>query len=230
MEDTVIMLEQSNLNEEAKHTVRNLIARAAQKTNHGQATPDFVTQMRLHALREQYDENGVVAKLIHHIQKFSGTDSKYKWAKFWASYSVAVQNTAYNPYKLRAIFLSCLDGAAMDHYHAFQAYYMDMTYEQLVYKFKELYDDTKEMSISNVIGIAQGTNEDVLMFRDRLLNEALANAQTPPVKEHIRKFGERETLVINLDYDNDLIKYESRKSENVQYPILHYGFEGGNSC
>ena len=81
-----------------------------------------------------------------------------------------------------------------------------MLFRSLVYKFKELYDDTKEMSISNVIGIAQGTNEDVLTFRDCLLNEALSNAPTTPVKEHIRKFCERETLVINLDYDTDLIK------------------------
>ena len=127
MEDTVIMLEQSNLNEGAKNTVRNLIARAAQKTNLGQATPDFVTQMRRPTLRERYDEKGVVAKLIHRIQKFTGTDSKYKWAKFWASYSVAVQNTAYNLYELCAIFLSFLDGAAMDHHRAFQVHYMDMT-------------------------------------------------------------------------------------------------------
>ncbi len=44
-----------------------------------------------------------------------GAESNYKWPQFRACYSTAVQNTVlYNRYKLRAVFLPCLNGTALD--------------------------------------------------------------------------------------------------------------------
>jgi hypothetical protein len=58
------------------------------------------------------DGKGVISKWVHRIRKFTSTDPDYKWAHFWAQYSVAVQNAAYKDYELCMIFLSCLDGPA----------------------------------------------------------------------------------------------------------------------
>jgi hypothetical protein len=187
------------------------------------AAPDFVTQMRLPAMRAKYDERGVVNKLIHKIKKFTGTDPDFKWQQFWAHYSIAVQNTAYNRYELRAIFLSCLDGAAMDHYQAFLQVYSDMSYEQLVKAFKDRYDDTKEVSMASIIGKTQATNEDVLTFRDRLLNASMPFRPVIPSKQVIIQDSEgKDHLVDNAAYQTQKLQYDAKLQEHEAYMTRFY--------
>ena len=199
---------------------------AAGLATHGQvpmAAPDFVTQMRLPAMKARYDEKGVVNKLIHKIKKFTGTDPDFKWQQFWAHYSIAVQNTAYNRYELRAIFLSCLDGAAMDHYRAFLQVYSDMSYEQLVKAFKDRYDDTKEVSMASIIGKTQAANEDVLTFRDRLLNAAMPFRPVIPSKQMIIQDSEgKDHLVDNAVYQTQKLQYDAKLQEHEAYMTRFY--------
>jgi hypothetical protein len=151
-------IEAGTLNEESRQKVSNLISAAATIGDISIKAPDFVAQMRLPAMREHYDQRGVVSKLIQQIRKFKGDERDYKWPQFWARYSVAVQNTAYNRFELRAIFLSCIDGSAMEHYRAFLQDYSNMSYDQLVKAFKDCYDDTREISMATLMGKAQATN------------------------------------------------------------------------
>jgi hypothetical protein len=131
-------------------------------------------------LQAHYDEKEVVSKLITKIKRFSGTDDSYKWPQFWTQYSIAVQNAAYNHHELRAIFLSCLEGAALAHYQAFLHVYAEYSFEQVVTAFKMRYDDKKDQSLDSVIGQNQASNEDVLSFRDSMLIHATPIGPEPP--------------------------------------------------
>jgi hypothetical protein len=179
--------------------------------------------MRAHALRKTKDERQVVSKLAQKIKYFDNTDPSYKWEHFWTKYSVSVQNAAYSDSELRAIFLSCLEGSVLEHYRAFYEFYYDMEYDQLVAHFKERYDDTQDDGIVNLVGITQKSNEDVLSFRDRVLNTARTSQPVKPTKQRIiRDQNGQEVLVQNLGYEAEMLKYEARKEGQEQYHIRFY--------
>ena len=216
-------IEAGSLNEESRQKISNLISAAATIGDISIKAPDFVAQMRLPAMQAHYDQRGVVSKLIQQIRKFKGDERDYKWPQFWARYSVAVQNTAYNRFELRAIFLSCLDGSAMEHYRAFLQDYSNMSYDQLVKAFKDRYDDTREISMATLMGKAQATNEDVLTFRDRLLNDALPFRPIMPQKQAIIQTPDgKDRLIDNPDYKIQLLQYEAKVQEHEAYLTRFY--------
>jgi hypothetical protein len=216
--DALETLESGTLNEESRQKVSNLISAVASMGNVTVKAPDFVAQMRLPAMREGYDQRGVVAKLIQQIRKFKGDEKDYKWPQFWARYSIAVQNSAYTRHELRVIFLSCLDGSALEHYRAFLQNYSNMGYDQLVKAFKDRYDDTKEISMATLMGKAQASNEDVLTFRDRLLNDALPFRPIMPQKQAIiQTMDGKDRLIDNPDYKTQLLQYEAKVQEHEAY-------------
>jgi hypothetical protein len=61
----------------------------------------------------------------------------------------------------------------MKHNRAFIQVYSNTSYDQLVQAFKNRHEDTKKISMESLMGQSQDHNEDVLMFRDQLLNDAL---------------------------------------------------------
>jgi hypothetical protein len=216
-------IEAGTLNEESRQKISNLISAAATIGDISIKAPDFVAQMRLPAMREHYDQRGVVSKLIQQIRKFKGDERDYKWTQFWARYSVAVQNTAYNRFELRAIFLSCLDGSAMEHYRAFLQDYSNISYDQLVKAFKDRYDDTREISMATLMGKAQATNEDMLTFRDRLLNDALPFRPIMPQRQAIIQTPDgKDRLIDNPDYKIQLLQYEAKVQEHEAYLTRFY--------
>lgn len=212
-----------NLDPEGRTAINRLISALAAQGTLPHTTPDFITQVRAPAMQANYDEKGVVSKLIAKIKKFSGTDNNYRWPQFWTQYSIAVQNAAYNRHELRAIFLSCLEGAALAHYQAFLHRYVEYSFEQLVTAFKTRYDDTKEQSLDSVIGKAQASNEDVLTFRDRLLIDAAPFMPEPPsAKTLVRTAEGREILVDNANYEKERMIYDAKKQENDQFIVRFY--------
>jgi hypothetical protein len=60
-------IEAGTLNEESCQKISNLISAAATIGDISIKAPDFVAQMRLPAMREHYDQRGVVSKLIQQI-------------------------------------------------------------------------------------------------------------------------------------------------------------------
>jgi hypothetical protein len=217
------LLDTLTLDPEAREVLGKVFTDIAAKTGMGSDVPSYINDVRLAALQQGNDQKGVVSKIVARIKKFDGKDPKYTWAHFWAEFSVAVQNASYRDYELRTIFLSCLDGGAMEHYRAFSERYVAMGYDQLVTAFAERYDTTKRMGINSLIGISQGSNEDVLSFRDRLLNTARPlMPMKPSAKRIIRDNAGKDVIMDNTSYSNEMIKYNAARVEHDTYLIRFF--------
>lgn len=207
-------IDNTSLDPEAKKVVTGAIANALQAGDLPVKSPDFVTEMRLPAMREQYQDKGVVPKLIHRVKPFTGIDKDYKWSQFWTRYSIAIQNSTYSRHDLRVVFLSSLDGPALNHYTAYMSVYNQMSYEQIVQAFKERYDDTRELSLASITSESQGANEDVLTFRDRLLNKAAPFRPVRPVDQVIVQAPDgKDRLMPNAQYATQMLQYEAKVQE-----------------
>jgi hypothetical protein len=133
-----------NIPQEAKNDLQNFFDLATNKMQLGAEIPSYLSDLRIAALEQGKDAKGVVSKIVARIPKFDGnTKSKYTWSHFWTAFGIAVSNASYQDYELRAIFLSCLEGNALEHYRAHQETYINLKYDELVARYADRYDEKK---------------------------------------------------------------------------------------
>jgi hypothetical protein len=186
--------------------------------------PAFLTDLRAQAASQGDDGKGVVSKIVSRIPKFDGRKKEYTWTQFLTSFSIAVSNASYKEYELRAIFLNSLEGSALEHYQAHEADYRNLSYDQLVEKFAERYGPKRRMGLNSLMGIAQGVNEDVLSFHDRLLNTAHPFMPEKPSTKVLLKdmVTGKDTLIDNLKYESDMQQYQVAKAQHEIYLIRFF--------
>lgn len=186
--------------------------------------PPLFDEIKAHNLTERGDDaKGVVSKIVSRIPKFDGASQKYKWEHFLTSFSIAVGNASYRDYELRTIFLNCLEGNALEHYRAHQETYRLLPYLKLVEKFAKRYQEPQRQGINRLVGITQASNEDVLSFRDRMLNEAHHVMPNPPSTQSLIKGPDgRDELIPNPSYADSMRTYEMMKKQHETYLIRFY--------
>lgn len=199
------------------------ISAFADEKNLGLQPPSFLTDIRYMSALQGQDGKGVISKIVARIPKFDGKSKEYTWPQFLTSFSIAVSNASYKDYELRAIFLNSLEGNALEHYQAHQDEYRTLQYDALVEKFAERYGPKKRIGLHSIIGIAQGVNEDVLSFQDRLLNTAAPFLPEKPSMKHLFRDSEgKSTLVDNYQYTRDMDRYRISMQQHEMYIIRFF--------
>jgi len=178
--------------------------------------PTMIEEVRNKSLQGG-DARGVVSKIVSRIPKFDGKTTTYSWSHFLTCFSIAVGNASYQDFELRAIFLNCLEGNALEHYRANQENYRQLGYQDLVEKFQTRYGEKSRTSISSLVGITQGSNEDVLSFRDRMVNAAHAVMPIPPSRLIYIVVGGETKAVPNPKYVQEQAVFEAVKIQNDAY-------------
>jgi hypothetical protein len=168
------------------------------------------------------DTRGVVSKIVSRIPKFTGMNDKYKWDSFYICFAMAVQNASYNEAELKAIFLQCLDGLALDHYQACFEEYQHLDYKALIQKFSQRFGPKKRSGLKDVLGITQAANEEVLAFRDRLLIAAkpLLPAQVP--RKRLLPQGNTFKEVDNPEYEVETIRRNAALQQHNTYLVQFF--------
>ena len=196
-----------------KDTLKNLCVNALGLTKVQFKPVDIIEDLK--ATRESLQaadrqvQNGISAKMSSRINKFDGENPDYPWSKFYACYRIAVSNATYRDDELKAIFLGCLEGSALSHYTANEAEFAYLDYFSLLKKFEERFDSTKRSGINDIVGMTQGANEEVLAFKDRLVNAA--RSLLPPIVPKRRFIIKSDGTTENVE--NPLYDIQVRERE-----------------
>lgn len=218
-------LDTADLPEATKQSMYRSLQEFATDYEVGLKVPSSLVESRLMTMSKPgEDPKGVVSKIVSRIPKFDGKSTEYTWSHFLTCFSIAVSNASYQDYELRAIFLSCLEGNALEHYRAHLDEYSALGYEDLVAKFEERYGEKKRVGLNDLVGISQAVNEDVYTFRDRLLNTASPLMPTKPVRKLLfRAEGQaKPTVIDNIKYDAEMQLYLAKKKQHDLYLIRFF--------
>jgi hypothetical protein len=179
--------------------------------------PTMLEDVRTAAVQQGADAKGVVSKIVSRIPKFDGRTEKYSWSHFLTCFTIAVGNANYQDFELRAIFLNCLEGNALEHYRANQEDYRHLKYDELVERFQTRYGEKTRTSINSLMGITQGANEDVLSFRDRMVNAAKAVMPIRPSDIIYINVSGKPLAVPNPKYEQEKAIFLAVKAQSDAY-------------
>jgi hypothetical protein len=136
---------------------------------------------------------------------------------------MTVQNASYNKAELRAIFLQCLEGLAFEHYKAHKETYQRMDYKELIQKYAERFGPKRRTGITEIVGITQSANEDVLAYRDRLLIAATPLLPDPvPTKKYLKKVDGTFSEIDNPEYEIETIKRQAALEHHDRYLVKFF--------
>lgn len=172
--------------------------------------------------REDNRSRQVSAKIVSRIQKYSGTDEKYTWNAFKCALSIAAGNENYDDKEMRHIFLSSMEGRALEHYQAHMDEYSSFNYEQLERKFAERFAPNQAIGVSGLVGITQGTDEDVRSFMDRIIIAARPLQPLLPNKYAVATINAQGQMIPNPNYPAQKLAYDTIIHQNEKYQITFF--------
>jgi hypothetical protein len=204
---------------ESKKLLQNLMS----KWNITLAKPTLVDEMRAISKEHKDDSKGVVSKVAHRIPMFTGTDPNYTWEMFRLKLNIVATNASYQDYEMKTILFQTLDGNALNHFHAHEAEYLTLTYQQLLERFNQRYGIKIQKVIDTLMNSPQASNEDVRSYCDKLMN--IAKPLLPPVvpkRKIIYGDDHSETFIQNPFYEEELKDFESKQQQHELYLIRFF--------